>query len=298
MDRGAFEMREPVFEAAPRDGEKVENRTIGRILVDLGKLRERDATRVFAFQRKRHLLFGEAARKLGLVDLSDVNAALAIQFNFPYLQRGQGTLGTELVTAHEPGHAHSEAVREVRTHLLTRWLSPERKVLVVASPASGDGRSYLAANLAVSFAQLGTKTLLIDGDLRAPRLHRIFGLGGGSGLAQVLAGGLGLSVAERIAYFDELMVLAAGAAPPNPVELLSRSALQRLLAEARKLYTVVIIDTPSRARGADASLLAARADGALLLARTGWTRLVELDALRRTMAASGAAVLGVVLSDE
>lgn len=297
MDRAPYGLREPAFGTTPRSGERIENRTIGRILVDLGKLRERDTVRVFEYQRKKRLRFGEAARKLGLVDLPDVNAALAIQFDFPYLQRGQGSLGAELVAAHEPGHAHSEAIREVRTHLLTHWLSPERKVVVVASPGSGDGRSYLAANLAVSFAQLGEKTLLVDGDLRTPSQHRLFGLGGGPGLAQALAGGLGLRVAERIAYFDELMVLTAGAAPPNPVELLSRSALQELIAEARKLYTVVIVDTPSRARGADAPLLAARADGALLLARKGRTRLVELDALRRAIGANGTAVLGVVFCD-
>ena len=297
MKRAIYELREPTLAVAPDGEERIENRPIGQILVDLGKLRERDAARVFDYQRRKRLLFGEAARKLRLVDRADVDGALAIQFNFPVLQRGQGTLSTELVTAHDPGHAHAEAIREVRAQLLTRWLSPERKVLVVASAASRDGRSYLAANLAVSFAQQGEKTLLVDGDLRAPRQHRIFGLRRGLGLAHALAGGLGLEVAEPIAYFDDLRVLAAGAAPPNPLELLGRGALQRLLAEARKLYTVVIVDTPPRARAADALVLAARADGALLLARRRATRLAELDALRREIAAYGTPVPGVVLAD-
>lgn len=294
--RRIYEVREPSLSDGAGAEAKVESRTIGRILIDLGKLRERDAFRVFALQRKKGLLFGEAARKLRLVNAADVEYALSIQFNFPYLQRGQGTLSSELIVAHEPQHAHAEAVRDVRTQLVTGWLGPEHKVLAICSPAVGDGRSFLAANLAVSFAQLGEKTLLIDADLRAPRQHRMFAIGNRTGLAQALAGGHGLNGIERISYFDELGILAAGATPPNPLELLSRGELQRLIDEARRQYTVVIVDTPSRERGTDARVIAARSDGVLLLARKDRTRLAELEAMRSTFSRSGVAVVGAVLN--
>lgn len=293
MSQSVFELREPSLRA-PAGG--VDNRPIGRVLVDLGKLRERDVDRVFALHRKKGLRFGEAACSLGLIAPCDVVQALSIQFNYPYLQRGQGTMSAELVAAHDPYHSQSEALREVRTQLLTHWLTPQRKVLAVVSPAPGDGRSYLAANLAVSFAQLGEKTLLVDADLRSPRQHRIFGLGGGAGLARALAGGLGVGVAERIAYFDDLSVLAAGAAPPNPLELLSRGDLRRLLTEARQEYGVVIVDTAAGARGADARLIAARADGVLLLAHKDRTRLADLDRLRGAIAAGSVPIVGAVLN--
>lgn len=297
MSHGVFELREPGLRAAASQPERVGDRTIGRILVDLGKLREKDLERVLALHRKKGMRFGEAACKLGLVDEADVFQALSIQFNYPYVPQGHGSLAAELRVAHDPYHAHAEAVRELRTHLLTDWLNAQRRVLAVASVSDGDGRSYLASNLAVAFAQLGEKTLLVDADLRRPRQHRIFGLGNGPGLAQALTRGMGIGVAERIAYFDDLAVLTAGAVPPNPLELLSRNDLPRLLEEARRSYAVVIVDTSASIRGADARLVAARTDGALMLARKDETPLAELERLRASIVASGVPVLGMVLND-
>lgn len=274
----------------------LEDRPIGRILVDMGKLKPRDVDRVFHLQREQGLRFGEAARKLRLVKDADVQYALSIQFSFPYLKPGQGVLGPELVTANEPFDTQSEILRDLRTQLVLHWVDSEHKVLVVASADPRDGRSYLAANLAVVFAQLGGKTLLIDGDMRHPRQHRIFGQGNGPGLAQVLSGRLGVEAAVRVPYFDNLWLLPAGAAPPNPLELLSSPGFTRLLQELRGQFSLILIDTPAAARGADARVIGARADGALVIARTDRTRAADLDRLCRTMGASGTPVIGTVLN--
>lgn len=274
----------------------VEDRTIGRILVDMGKLREKDLPRVFALHRKKGLRFGEAACRLRLVDNADIHYALSIQFNYPYLKQGQGVLGPELVAAHDPFDTQSETLRDLRTQLVMQWASEERKVLAVVSHGAREGRSYLSANLAVAFAQLGEKTLLIDADLRSPRQHRIFGLNGALGLAQLLSGRGEFTAAERIPYFEGLAVLAAGTAPPNPLELLSRQEFPRLLAEARKDYTIVLVDTSAAARGADAKVAAARADGVLMVARQDRTKLADLERLRGAVTASGVQVVGTVLN--
>jgi protein-tyrosine kinase len=274
----------------------IENRTIGRILVDMGKLKPPDIARIFELHRERGLRFGEAARKLRLVRDADIQYALSVQFNYPYLKPGQAVLGQELVIAHSPFDAQAEALRDVRTQLLLQWLSPERKILAIASPGARDGRSYVAANLAVAFAQLGDKTLLIDADLRVPRQHRIFGITKGYGLAHVLSGRAGIEAAERISYFESLSVLSAGAVPPNPLELLSRQTYQNLLAEARKNFTIIIVDTPASVRGSDARIVSARADGALFVARQDGTRVWELEHLRRAVAACGVPVVGAVLN--
>ncbi len=275
----------------------VDERPIGRILVDMGKLRPDDVARVFLYHREKGLPFGEAARRLHLVSAADVQQALAIQFDFPYLQPRQGALSRELIAAYDPFDRQTETLRELRTHLLLHWFSPERKMLAIVSPDSGDGKSYLAANLAVVFAQMGENTLLIDANLRAPRQHRVFGLGStGLGLAQALSGRTTLDVAERVAYFESLSVLAAGTVPPNPLELLSRAEFCRLLEEAAHRYTVILIDTPAAALGADARIVAARAAGALLVARQDKTRVSDLRRLQQAIVDCGAALAGTVMN--
>jgi protein-tyrosine kinase len=294
MRQHIFELREPGLGKSA--AANIEDRTIGRILVDMGKLKPRDVARVFALHREKGLRFGEAARRLRLVREADIQHALSIQFNYPYLRPGQGILGPELVVAHEPFDAQSEALRDLRTQLLLQWMNAQCKVLTIVSPGGQDGRSYLAANLAVVFAQLGEKTLLIDADLRAPRQHRIFGVTNGCGLAQVLNGRAGVEAAERIAYFGNLEVLSAGTTPPNPLELLSRAEFTRLLAEARRNFSIVLVDTPAGGRGSDAKMIAARGDGALLLARQDRTRVSDLERLRRAVVACGVGVVGTVLN--
>ena len=160
----------------------------------------------------------------------------------------------------------------------------------------GDGRSYIAANLAVLFAQLGERTLLIDADLRFPRQHRIFRLMAGRGLAHALyARGMN-GDAEKVPYFENLFVLSAGAVPPNPSELVSRPGLGTLLEEAARRYAVVLIDTPAWVRGSDAQLVATRAGGALLVARHNRTRLGALRQLQDAIVRGGAQIAGSVLN--
>lgn len=288
-----IEFREPEM----RSGKVgIEDRPIGRILVDLGKLKPKDVNRVFALHRQKGLRFGEAARKLRLVKDADVQYALSIQFNYPYVKAGQGMLGPELISAHDPFDGQAETMRDLRTQLLLSWISPERKVLAVASPEAREGRSYLAANLAVAFAQLGEKTLLIDADLRLPRQHRIFGLTNGMGLAQVLHGRAGIEVVEQVPYFEHLFLLPAGAVPPNPLELLSGSRLPQLLDEARRDFDVVLVDTAAASRGSDSKIVAARADGVLLVARQDHTSLRDLERLRRAVVTCNVQVIGTVLN--
>jgi receptor protein-tyrosine kinase len=274
----------------------IEDRSIGRILSDMGKLKSQDVARVFALHREKNLRFGEAARKLRLVKDEDVQYALSIQFNYPYLKPGQKVLGAELVVAHDPFSAQAETIRDLRTQLMVQWVSAQRKVLAIVSPGTQEGRSRLAANLAVVFAQLGEKTLLIDADLRHPHQQHMFGLAGGLGLAQVLSGRAGIEAAELISYFESLSVLAAGAIPPNPLELLSRPDFEHLLASARKNFSVVIVDTPASVVGSDARLISARADGVLIVARQDHTRIVDLERLRRAVASFNAQVIGTVLT--
>jgi protein-tyrosine kinase len=273
------------------------DRTIGGILLDSGKITSVDAERVLRLQKEQGLRFGEACVKLGLVSQADIEIALSDQYRYPYLRPGQASFSKELVAAYEPFSAAVEGLRALRTQLLIRWFGTNREALAIASPGRGDGRTYLAANLAVVFSQLGEDTLLIDGNMRQPRQQAIFNLSNRTGLSSALSERAGTECIERVPHFAKLSVMTAGAVPPNPVELLSRSAFQSLLDQVRRRFDVVLIDTPAGSLGADAQAIAVRAGGALLLAREGHSRLKDLKTLSARIVSGEATVVGSVFNN-
>jgi protein-tyrosine kinase len=154
-----------------------------------------------------------------------------------------------------------DGMRELCLQLLEHWFSAEHQLLPIVSAGAGEGRSRVAAQLAVAFAELGHKTLVIDGDFRSPGLHRAFRLPNAHGLADFL-----LDKRVSLASAGEnLSVMVAGSAAADPLELLSRPRLRALLTEARKHFRVVLIDTPAAARGPDFQMFAALAGGALVV---------------------------------
>jgi protein-tyrosine kinase len=272
-----------------------DDRRLGGILAAEGKLAEADVERVLRLQQAKGLRFGEAALRLGLVSAEDLHRAVARQYDFP-APLAAGGAGAELVVARAPFHPCAEELRALRTQLQIRWSNAgvNPRLLAIASPGSGEGRSYVAANLAVAFAQLGERTLLVDADLRAPRQHRIFGLDAGAGLSAVLSGRADRGALLPLADFGPLWILPAGAVPPNPQELLSRAGLPALLRELRAEFDVILFDTPPARQCADAQSVAFRAGHALVLARRHRTRLADASAVVRELGDTGARVLGTV----
>jgi chain length determinant protein tyrosine kinase EpsG len=274
------------------------DRAIGAILIDAGRLTIANAERVLRASRQLGLRFGEAGIKLGLLTAEDVRFALSRQFDFPYLKPGGDQLSDELVAAHQPLSAQTESFRALRSQLLLRWLGeePKGRSIALVSADRREGRSRLAANLAIVFAQLGERTLLVDGDLRHPRQHALFRLDNGTGLSSALAG-RGHPTLYRIASLASLSVLPSGPPPPNPQELLSRTNFLYLLGELRDKFDVVILDSPAADRSADAYLIAACAGAAVVLARRNATRHPKLQRVAGRLAAARATVVGSVLND-
>jgi chain length determinant protein tyrosine kinase EpsG len=211
---------------------------------------------------------------------------------------GTGGISTEIVVAYEPFHPRAEELRALRTQLSIHWSNAEvrHRVLALASPGPGEGRSYVAANLAAVFSQLGERTLLIDADLRAPRQHRIFDIPDRIGLSAVLSGRADRGAVVPVPQFGTLSLLPAGARPPNPQELLSRRALAGLLQELRTEFDVILIDTPPATRYADAQSVAYQAGSAMVLARKDHTRLADIAGVVRQLSNTGARVVGTVLN--
>jgi receptor protein-tyrosine kinase len=274
------------------------DRRIGAILAEEGKLTTEDIERVMDLQQAKGLRFGEAALRLALITEDDLRQAVARQYDLPHLLPGNESVSRELVVAYEPFHPRAEELRALRTQLLMRWSRAEagHRMLAVASPGSGEGRSYLAANLAVVFSQLGERTLLVDADLRMPRQHRIFNVPDRIGLSAVLSGRADRGAVTAVREFGRLSLLPAGAPPPNPQELLSRPALGEFLQEMWNEFDVVLFDTPPAKFYADALNVAYRAGTAVMLARKDHTRLADTTGLIRDLGDSGVRVVGTVLN--
>jgi protein-tyrosine kinase len=275
------------------------DRSIGALLIDSRHLSATDAESVMRYARTHDMRFGDAAVKLGLVTRANVQHALARQFDYPYLALDDDAVSREVVAAYAPFTAPVEALRALRTQLLLRWYEadPPHKSIAVVSARPGEGRSFLAANLAVVFSQLGERTLLIDADLRNPRQHEIFQLPDRVGLSAILAGRGNENVIQRIHGLLGLSVMPAGAAPPNPQELLSRPAFGAMLSGFGSHYDVVILDTPAALMGADFQSVTAAAEGALLVTRRNFSRASESHLVTEYVTAAGATVVGAVLND-
>lgn len=279
-------------------GKPASGPSIGAILIDSGRLSAEGAEQILRVQKEQGLRFGDAALQLGLLTEDDIRYALSRQFDYPYLQAGDASLSHELVAAYKPFSHTVEHLRALRSQLMLRWLDTAgHKALAILSPGAGEGRSFIAANLAVVFSQLGERTLLIDANLRAPRQHELFKLTGSAGLSGMLAGRAGPEAVIRIPSLVGLSVLPAGAVPPNPQELLGRPAFTEILANLGKDFDVILIDTPAAADYADAQTIAARAGAALMVARKNQSALPAMSRITRSLQDSGVTLVGAVLND-
>lgn len=273
------------------------NRTIGAILVEDGRLRPEDAERIVKLQVRKGLTFGAAAKKLGMLSEEDIQYALARQFDHPYLMPSRSQLSKELVAAFTPVTSAVENLRAVRNQLMLRWFgaNPENRTIAIVSTDSGDGRSWVTANLAVAFSQLGERTLLIDGDLRRPRQHRLFGIDNKIGLTTLLAGRSAEGSIQHITELRNLSVLPAGTAAPNPQELITRSVFGSFLKDVKSRFDVILFDTPAASDCADAQMLAVRAGAALVIAYDRRSRVAQLERLADDMREGGVQIVGSLI---
>ena len=270
---------------------------IGKMLQDAGKLKPQDLERVLKLQQTQNLRFGAAALQLGLVTEADIQQVLSQQFEYPTIPAAEASLSPELTAATDPYSKTAEALRTVRSELLLRWFKDGRKTLAIGSARADEGASYLAANLAVLFAQMGRKVLLIDANMRQPRQHEIFNLGKGMGLSDVLAERVPTLEVRAVKSFPTLTVLPAGSPPPNPAELLARPAFGTLLSGLESNYDIILLDTAPAQLSSDFQLISARVGGMLIAARRNVSRLASLAELKEKITFTGAQVVGAVVLD-
>jgi polysaccharide biosynthesis transport protein len=271
---------------------------LGEIFKETRKLNAAQIETILAHQKQHGMLFGEAAVALKLVDDSDVLWALSQQFHYPYALAGRKQFNPELITATTPFSKVSETFRSIRSQLIRRFeQDTTRRALAVVSADGGDGKTFVAANLAIAFSQLGRRTLLIDADMRSPRLHKVFGLDNSRGLSSILSGRLSSRVLEPVTDLPSLFVLPVGVAPPNPLELLESDAFGALLHELLGKFDHVIVDSPSAVSGADAGVVAARCGAFVAVARQGKTRMDSMFELVNSLRDSTTLSHGFILNE-
>jgi chain length determinant protein tyrosine kinase EpsG len=274
-------------------------RAIGNILIEDGRLSSADVEKIQRYAIERGIRFGSAAVQLNMLTWDDVDFALASQFKHLVVPRGgENGVADDVVAAYSPQTKGLEALRVLRSELSVRWLkSATRKVLAIVSPERGEGRSWLAANLATMFAHIGQRTLLIDADMRNPRQHQLFNLDNSAGLSALLTGRADRDVAQRVYPQLRLFVITAGIAPPNPQELLARPVFDVVLDRFAEQFDIVLLDTPAAKESSDGQLLAVNAGSAIVLARRNHTLHSGLTAAMKSLTEAGVKVIGSVINE-
>ncbi len=218
----------------------------------------------------------------------------------PKLASRPGRRRGSLVTINhlDPDELAVESYRALRTNVTFVGAEKPLQFIAVTSPGPREGKSTTAINLALTLAQSGRRTILIDGDLRRSTIHRAFGLVQEPGLTDILVGGVSATEGIRPEVAERLDLLPSGSTPPNPSELLGSSAMDALIREVRHDYEYVIMDTPPTLPVTDAAVVASNADATILVVRSGDTEETAaqraLDQLRRVRARIAGAVLNAV----
>lgn len=202
----------------------------------------------------------------------------------------------DLITLTDPRSPVSEAYRTLRTNLSFYSLDTPLRSLVVTSPAAGEGKSTTVANLAVTMAQSGRRTLLVDCDLRRPSLHELLDKPAEPGLTNVLLGETEEIPIQPTAV-DNLYLLSAGPQPPNPADMLGSRRLDTILARVVDEFDMVLFDAPPVIAVTDAAVLGAKVDGVLLVIQAGKTRRDHAERAKELLEKAHVRIVGATLTN-
>ncbi len=271
---------------------------LGDILVEMGALQPADVDKIVQLQQASGAAFGQIAVERRFVSQHDVQVALSRQFNYTQLLDGDWpNVSKELVIALRPFERDAEVFRFLRGRLINTLFDKGQGGLAITGAEGKVGASYVAANLAVSLAQLGRRTLLIDANLRRPRIRRIFAIDNKFGLSEALAGRVSARNVIMSNLVENLSVLCAGNVPPNPQELLGGRQFKELYEELSASYETIILDTTGGPQIADSAFVWSQAKNILLIARRNSSQFENVEGVADMAEECGAKIVGCVLND-
>lgn len=254
---------------------------------------EDDLRAIWSAMTHRGLRFPEAVLHLGLASQDDLDAAYGLHQGA--VAAAQARPAQELAVAVDSFDRHSERVRALCMSLLLRHSGDSGNALAVLSPRRGEGRSRLAAEIAIAFSRLGQPTLLIDADLRRPRQHTLFSIEPGQGLSDALSGRSAPNI-QPVAGLDQLFLLTAGSRARHPLELLSDPLFAEMLARWSRRYLHIVLDTPPASEVSDAIAVATQVRRTLVLLRADHTPLSESREMLKQLESARASVLGAAIN--
>ncbi|MCI0707126.1 MAG: polysaccharide biosynthesis tyrosine autokinase [Ignavibacteriae bacterium] len=202
-----------------------------------------------------------------------------------------------LVTLFNPLSTIAESFRRLRTNIQYAQLDTHARVILVTSSNPGEGKSTIASNLAITFAQTGKKVLLIDCDLRKPTLHSEFGVERGLGITELLVGTASFEKVVRKTPAESLDLICSGGIPPNPAEMLGSNKMKDLLEKFRSRYDYILLDSPPVLAVTDPVILSTIADGVVVVVSADSTRMEALERTTETLGEVGTRLIGFVLNN-
>ena len=210
--------------------------------------------------------------------------------------RLDGMVDPSVVAATHSHSAGAEAYRTLRTNLLFSQ-SVRLRTIVVTSAGPADGKTTTSSNVAATFAQQGMRVVLVDCDLRRPRIHEVFGLDKEPGLSQLILGYNGVEDVIRTSPVENLSIVSSGTPPPNPSELLGSERMREVLEDLRGRFDLVVLDTPPVLLAPESAVLATVADGVVLVVRAGVTQRAAAQEAAQQLRTVSANLVGAVLND-
>jgi capsular exopolysaccharide synthesis family protein len=213
---------------------------------------------------------------------------------------GGDTSRQDMLITREPNSTIAEAYKQLRTSLLLSTAGHAPKTLLVTSGNPGEGKTTTAANLALSLAQTGARVLVLDADMRSPRIHTTFDIVNVAGLSTALSRDVSeLDILALIACQEDtgLHVMSSGPIPPNPAELLGSVQMKKLLQTLSANFDHIVIDSPPIANITDGVLLATLVDGVVLVVHGGHSSRELVQRARQLLRGVGARIFGVVLNN-
>lgn len=245
--------------------------------LERGKIAQEEVSKILKLQLERKISFNSAAVELGILTPADVSEALGQQ-RATLPKADDYALSPQLEIAYDTSLGRAEILRKLRYQLSVRWFALQAPCgsLAIVSSGSGDGKSRLAAELAIVFAQAGERTLLVDADLRSPRQHSLFGLPNDAGLTSAHGDVALLAGAVPVHAVENLFVVPSGPLPDASRSLLVLRRLGPMLKVASTDFDVIILDTPALNQYVDAQTVALAAGGALFCVRRNEVHVASL----------------------
>ncbi|WP_228547547.1 CpsD/CapB family tyrosine-protein kinase [Filobacillus milosensis] len=204
--------------------------------------------------------------------------------------------GSQLIAIDRKNKQGSEQFRAIRSNLNFFSVNKNLKTLAVSSPSSGDGKTMTASNLAIVFRQEGKEVLLVDTDLRKPSIHQTFDVPNNYGLSHHLLGEMKVEDIITTSYLTSVDIITSGLIPPNPSEMLSSPQMTEFIETVKEMYDIVIFDTPPILVVTDATIVANKCDGALLVVRHKKNELSQVERARDQLKNADAHLIGAVFN--